>query len=235
VMKKEIIMLLTATLLGLSSCQEAEIQLYSWENYIQFVKNLTTDSTTIAFLMAPGATELDSFLIVKTTGLGYPKETPYKISVDRQFTTAVEGTHFKLPDKTTFKAGAMRDTIPVTFYRTADMKTRSFRLVLRVEENEAFKPGQLQYQYKVFIVHDNISQPAWWNWDVIGYYLGAYSDLKYQTFINVTGIADMTGATRSELRIRALELKYWLEQYKVDHGIPMTDENGGEMTVPING
>jgi hypothetical protein len=233
-MKKEIITLLAAALFGLSSCQEAEIPLYSGENYIQFVKNLTTDSTTVAFLLAPGATELDSFLIVKTTGSGYPVETPYKISIDRQFTTAVEGTHFKLPTTTTFKPGVMRDTLPITFYRTADMKTNTFRLVLRVEENDAFKLGQLQYQYKVFIVHDNISRPEWWT--EAATYLGTYSDKKYQKFIDVTGIADMTGATFSELRIRALQLKYWLEEYKAaNDGIPMTEDNGDEMVVPING
>jgi hypothetical protein len=128
----------------------------------------------------------------------------------------------------------MRDTLPVTFYRTAEMKTRSFRLVLRVEENEAFKPGQLQYQYKVFIVHDKIARPDWWT--AAEPYLGPYSDLKYQKFIDVTGIADMTGATLSELRVRALQLKYWLEEYKAEHGgIPMIEVNGDEMTVPING
>jgi hypothetical protein len=235
-MKREIIMLLAAASLGLSSCQEAEIPLYSGGNHIQFVKNLTVDSTTVAFLLAPGATELDSFLIVKTTGLGYPVETPYKISVDRQFTTAVEGTHFKLPTMTTFKPGAMRDTLPVTFYRTVDMKTNAFRLVLRVEENEAFKLGQLQYQYAVFVVHDKIAQPDWWTTAVSTSYLGPYSDKKYQKFIDVTGIADMTGATPSELRVRALQLKYWLEEYKAEHGgIPMTEDNGDEMKVPISG
>jgi hypothetical protein len=235
-MKKEIITLLAAALLGLASCQEADIPLYSGENYIQFVKNITVDSTTVAFLLAPGATELDSSLIVKTTGLGYPTEAPYKISVDRQLTTAVEGTHFKLPTTTTFKPGSMRDTLSITFYRTVDMKTNTFRLVLRVEGNNAFKPGQLQYQYKVFVVHDKIARPDWWTANVASSYLGVYSDLKYQTFIDVTGIADMTGATTSEIRVRALQLKYWLEEYKVlNNGRPMTEENGDEMVVPING
>jgi hypothetical protein len=235
-MKRKIMMLLAASSFGLSSCQEETIPLYSGENYIQFVKNLRTDSTIVAFLAAPGATELDSFLIVKTTGLGYPVETPYKISVDRQFTTAIEGTHFKLPEKMTFKSWAMRDTLPVTFYRTADMKTNSFRLVLRVEENDAFKPGQVQYQYKVFVVHDKIAQPTWWTVSITRSYLGPYSDLKYQKFIEATGIADMTGATPSELRVRALQLKYWLEEYKtLNNGRPMLEVNGDEMTVPVNG
>jgi hypothetical protein len=235
-MKREIIALLAAALLGLSSCQEAEIPLYSGENYIQIVKNLTVDSATVAFLLAPGLTEVDSFLIVKTTGLGYPTETPYKISIDRQLTTAVEGTHFTLPDKMTFKAEAMRDTLPITFHRTPDMKTNAFRLVLRIEENAAFKLGQVQYLYKVFVVHDKIARPEWWTASVATSYLGTYSDLKYQTFIDVTGIADMTGAPASEIRVRAIQLKYWLARYKLEHaGDPMREVDGNEMTVPVNG
>jgi hypothetical protein len=199
------------------------------------VKNLTTDSTTIAFLLAPGKTEVDSLLIVNTTGLGYPTETAYKISIDRQFTTAVEGTHFKLPEKTTFKPGAMRDTLAIKFYRAADLKTRTVRLVLRVEENDAFQLGQAEYTYKVFLVNDLISRPAWWTEDVSSSYLGAYSDKKYQTFIDATGVADLTGASPSELRVRALQLKYWLDEYQREHGQPFTEVNGDPMTVPVNG
>jgi hypothetical protein len=232
-MKSKIIILLPLVLLA--ACQEAEIPLYNGGNNIQFVKNLTRDSTTVAFLLAPGQTEIDSIFIVKTTGLGYPTETPYKISVDRQFTTAIEGTHFRLPAKTTFKPNATRDTTSVTFYRTPDMKTSSFRLVLRVEENDFFRLGQGEYQYKVFIVHDKIAQPAWWTTTISNTYLGSYSDLKYQKFIDVTGIADLTGATVSEIRIYSLQLKYWLEEYKIANGEPMREVNGDEMKVPISG
>ncbi|MDR0544433.1 MAG: DUF4843 domain-containing protein [Odoribacteraceae bacterium] len=222
-------------ILLLAACREAEIPLYSGGNNIQFVKNLARDSTTVAFLLAPGQTEVDSAFIVKTTGPGYPTETPYRITVDRQFTTAVEGTHFKLPDKTTFQPNAMRDTSFVTFYRAPDMKTASFRLVLRVEENDFFRPGQGEYRYKVFVVHDKIAQPAWWNSSVSTTYLGPYSDLKYQKFIDVTGIADLTGASASETRIYSLQLKYWLEEYKATNNEPFREENGDEMKVPISG
>jgi hypothetical protein len=173
-------------------------------------------------------------LIVETAGLAYPVEKSYKISVDKQLSTAIEGQHYKLPEKTAFKAGQNRDTLTIKFYRTADMKNQSFRLVLRVEENENFKLGQIQYQYKVFLVHDKISQPAWWTASVSTSFLGAYSNLKYQYFIDVTGIADLTGASTSELRIYALMLKYWLEQQK-QNGHTVLEENGDEMVLPVNG
>jgi hypothetical protein len=220
----------------LTGCQKEEVPVYSGNNYIQFVKNLTTDSTTVAFLNAPGATQLDSMLIVKMTGSPYRQEKAYRISVDTRFTTAVEGTHFSLPERTVFKPGQMRDTLAITFYRTADMKTQTYRLVLRVEPNEIFQLGQLQYQYKVFLVHDNISRPTWWTDAVSTSYLGPYSDLKYQYFIDATGVADLTGATSSDLRINALKLKYWLEEQKaLNDGEPVREANGDEMKVSING
>jgi hypothetical protein len=234
-MKKIILILVSVCSIWLFSCQEDKIDLYSGDHYIRFIKNLTTDSSTVAFLFAPGATELDSLLIVETAGLPFSEYKDYKIVIDRSFSTAVEGKHFNLPAKTSFKPGTMRDTLAIKFYRTEDMKNETFRLVLRLEPNETFKAGQIQYQYKVFLVHDKISQPSWWTTAVSTSYLGAYSDLKFQYFIDVTGIADLTGATPSELRVNALKLKYWLEEQKLLNGSPVLEANGNEMTVPING
>jgi hypothetical protein len=220
----------------LVACREAEIPVYHGDNYIQFVKNLATDSTTVTFLYAPAATELHSELVVKMTGAPALEEQPYTLSIDRQFTTAEEGVHFRLPDKTAFKAGAMRDTLSITFCRVPEMKTRTFRLVLRVGANNHFLPGQREYQYKVFLVHDKISKPEWWDRRVEQLYLGTYSDLKFQHFIEVTGGGDMTGASASEIRINALKLKYWLEEWKFEHdGEPVREVNGDEMTVPVIG
>ncbi|MDR3245521.1 MAG: DUF4843 domain-containing protein [Prevotellaceae bacterium] len=233
-MKKIILILAGVCLLWLQGCKEDEIDLYSGDHYIRFIKDLTTDSTTVAFLFAPGASELNAPLVVEAAGIAYPVEKEYKISIDRQFTTAVEGRHFRLPDNTTFKAGAMRDTLAIKFLRTEDMATQSFRLVLRVEANESFKLGQLEYQYMVFLVHDKISQPEWWTTAISTSYMGTYSDRKYQYFIEVTGIVDLTGATPSEIRAHALKFKYWLEEQRQKNNT-ILEENGNEMTVPVAG
>jgi hypothetical protein len=191
--------------------------------------------------------ELDSILVVEAAGIPYSVEKEYKISIDRQFTTAVEGTHFRMPDKTVFKAGAMRDTLAIKFIRTEEMKDSAFRLVLRVEENENFKLGQIEYQYKVFIVHDKIAQPAWWTTtqpsptlaylNVATNYLGTYSDLKYRYFIEVTGKVDFPGALAdniSEIMNYARLFKYWLAEQKLNNNT-ILEENGNEMTVPVGG
>jgi hypothetical protein len=236
IMKIYAIILTCIAALWLTGCQEEEIKVYSGENYIQFVKNPNVDSTTVAFLFVPGATELDSFVIVRMIGAGYPVETPYVISVDREQSTAIEGTHFKLPEKTAFRPGAMRDTIAIKFYRVPEMKTSSFRLVLRLEANETFTPGQYLYRYQNFVVNDKTSKPVWWDASVERQYLGAYSDLKFEHFIVATDGVDLTGAPDYEIWLNAVKFKYWLEEQKrLNGGRPLLDENGSEMTVPVNG
>lgn len=212
-------------------CHEEDIPKYYGSNHIQFVKDLTKDSTTVSFLYAPEATELDSFLIVKMTGRPYLQDMEYKISVDRKFTDMEEGTHYKLPENTFFKTGQLRDTLPITFYRTEEMKKKAFRLVLRVETNETFLTGQTEYCYKVFVVHDMISQPGWWTKEVTDFYLGTYSDTRYRYFLEATEGVDLTKATTSEIRAYALMFKYWIERQDK----PITEDNGDKITLPVNG
>jgi hypothetical protein len=238
-MKYKITTLLLAAVACLAGCNEEEIPLYSGGNHLQFVKNILADSTTVAFLLYQGKAEVDAPVIVKTTGAGYPVETSYKISVDREHSTAIEGTHFRMPTTTSFKPGATRDTTAITFIRVPAMKTDAFRLVLRVEANGAFTPGQEEYRHFVFVVHDKIAPPDWWvaptAFRIRDYYLGTYSDRKYEKFIEVTGVADLTGATPSELRVLSLQLKYWLDAYEAEHGEPYREENGDPMTVRVKG
>jgi hypothetical protein len=238
IMKIYAIILTCAVALWLTGCQEEEIKVYDGENYIQFVKNPDVDSTTVAFLFSPGATELGSSLIVRMAGVGYPVETPYKIVVDRELSTAIEGTHFKLPEKTAFRPGAMRDTTVVTFYRVPEMKTTSFRLVLRLEANETFTPGQHLYRYQTLVVNDKISRPTWWerDGDIEWYYLGEYSDKKFEYFLESSGGVNLDGLPAHEIWMHCIEFKYWLEEQKrLNDGEPLRDENGYEITVPVIG
>jgi hypothetical protein len=232
-MKNIIITILAAA--ALLACSEEQVPLYGNEHYIQFVKDIHTDSTVITFFIAPGKDALDSTFIVKTTGTFLPAETPYKITVDEERTTAVRGIHYNLLGRTAIRAGSMRDTATVTFLRVPDMQTRSYRLVLRLEANDYFTPGEPLYRYKVFIIQDMISEPAWWP-AFVNSYLGPYSDGKYKALIAATGEWDFAGVETSEFRARALQLKYYLEKHKLDHGgEPLRDENNAEITIPING
>ena len=216
-------------------CNEEDIPLYGDQNYIQFVKDLSIDSTTIAFFYAPQATSIDSFVIVKMTGRAYSQDMEYSIVVDSNLTTMQEGIHYKLPSKTYFKATQLRDTFPVTFYKRQELQEHALRLVLRVRSNENFQQGQMEYNYKVFIAHDIISRPSWWTDEISTNYLGDYSDDKYRYFIQVNEGIDFIEISQSEIRAYALKLKYWLEEQKIATGKPITDEHGNEITVTVNG
>jgi hypothetical protein len=233
-MKKTITILTLAGLIALAACREESVPVYSGDSYVQFVKNLVTDSSTIAFLFAPGVTEIDSPLVVKRISAVFSAAEPYKIIVDRALTTAVEGTHFVLPAATAFAPGALFDTAWVKFLRAPDLKTASYRLVLRVEENENFKTGQWQYCYKTFWMNDKLTRPDWWTANVETSYLGAYSDYKFECFIEATGISDLSGADGSEIRSNALKFKYWLDEKRAN-GQTVLERNGDEMQVTVRG
>ena len=217
-------------LLWFLGCERESLSPYSGANYIQFVKNLSVDSATVLFPMlmsTPEGVTCDSNIIVSLAML-CDKETEYKISVDTKFTDAVEGTHFRLPERTAFAAGATKDTISIRFLRTEEMKNRSYRLVLRVENNEHFSVGQAQYQYYVFRITDQVSQPTWWNTTMINYYLGAYSEKKHRLLIyfGKPNTLDQNGSITAASR-----LKVYLQQQK-NVGNTVYEEDGvTEMTV----
>ena len=48
-------------------------------------------------------------------------------------TTAIEGTHYRL-EEGVIKAGEYEGVLPLTFYRTSDMKEETFRIKLRIAE-----------------------------------------------------------------------------------------------------
>jgi hypothetical protein len=224
-MKNNVIIILTLLVAGLAGCREEKVQVYDGDNYIQFVKHATVDSTIIPFLFSPGKMEVDSPLIVKIVGRGHAAETPYSINIDTELTTAVEGTHFILPGRTAFKAGALRDTLAIKFLRTTDMKMNSFRLVLRLEATDDFVLGEPRCHYYTFVVHDQVSRPVWWEeWGIVeSYYLGEYSDRKFEYFIEATGVADLSEATDNEIWLYSLRFKYWLQEQENDGNLILDD------------
>ena len=236
-MKKIIISLLSITFLWCLSCQEDTIDTYdpTGVNYVQFAR-AGQDSMTVSFALSPSSVlTLDSLVLVRMSSLPYSDGRSYKIVVDPEFTTAQEGVHFRLPATTSFKAGEVTDSLAITFLRHPDMKNNRFRLVLRIEKNEHFGVGQIDFLYKVIWVHDQLSQPAWWTTSIANSYLGAYSDKKFQFLIDVTEVSDLTDATPSVLRVTALQLKYYLEAAAAA-GNPVYDEANNEyMSVPVSG
>jgi hypothetical protein len=232
-MKKYPFLALLSTTI-LFSCGKSDLPVYNADNYIQFI-GTPQDSVVVAFVFHPGASELKVPFGAIMSGRPYSTESAYKIGVDSRKTTAVEGVHYQMPDKTSFKPGEVDDTAYVTFFRTPEMETQAFTLVLKVEESESFLPGDATMQSKTFVVHDMLAQPDWWNDDIIKNYLGAFSVKKFRLMVEHTGVADLTDATVSEKRACAIQLKYYLQREKEAGRAVWDDELSQEMTVPVRG
>lgn len=220
-------------LLLLAGCDKSDLETYKSGNYIQFSKSVE-DSTRVSFLFYPGVDEIDIPISIEISAFAPKTDQNFTLTIDTERTTAVEGTHFIMPDKKVFRADHIMDTCWLKLKRTPDMETNEYRIVLRLEGNDAFEIGQLEHQFAIFRVNDKISKPDWWDNNITWYYLGTYTDKKFSKFIEATGVADMSGMSNGEKRVQCLKFKYWLEEKK-QAGETVREDDMTEMTVPILG
>ncbi len=229
-MKQYIIILGLLTILF--SCEKSDIPTYSAQDYIKFTKNLD-DSTNFTFLFHPGVQSYDLALPLEISGIPVVQDKAYKIVVDTKLSTAIEGTHFSLPAHMVFRTGNVIDTCFIKLYKTADMKSNTYRIVLRLEPTTDFGViGQIEYTVAIINVSDKVAKPDWWEGNVEWYYLGDYSDTKFQKFIEVTGISDLTDASDGLIRAYALQFTFWLQE-ETRNNRTVYDENGDPMETPF--
>lgn len=196
-------------------CRKSDIMTYSSGQYLQFEISVV-DTTEFSFLFHPGVQSYDFPVPIEVSGAPLHSDTRYNIVVDTKYSTAVEGTHFTLPpaSEMVFRAGHVRDTCYLTLLRKSEMQTTTMLIVLRIESNENFITGQRDYLVNAFKVSDKIARPAWWNSRVVSYYLGEYSDKKYQLFMDVTGKGDLTGWNDSRIRAITMDFTNYLRSEK---------------------
>ena len=115
----------------LAACEKDDIKTYVGGDYIQFAESYV-DSTTVSFAYYPGEKVLQVPVVMNMSSFASTLERDYKIVADSKLSTAKEGVHFDLPERTFFKKGTIADTAYITLYLTDDMQTNSYRLVLRL-------------------------------------------------------------------------------------------------------
>lgn len=174
----------------LTACEEKGIAEYSDDFlYVSFVADATKDSVVLSFRAYP-AGEVTWKIPVKAVGLWARENREYTISVDEDMTT-LPADLYKLPKKCVFSAGQAQDTIEIVLYNGSILAEKTYRLVLKIDENDEVKEGELNYRRAIFQVSDKLERPKWWtvlnggkgyaNFYNIAetYYLGSYSEVKY--------------------------------------------------------
>lgn len=244
------------------ACKEEEIKLYGLDDsgvYFQYIRNRSlqndthhyySDSIDYSFSIAPhGAT--DTILKVRLNTLGkvknYPR--PVNVFVEQQATTAVSGTHYEIDlSAAVIPAGGSEVLLPVRLLRAPDLLTTSYRLVLRVEDNEHFKvPFAMQASSSYYadvstqisantfkiIISEVYTEP--WVWQSYARtVLGAWSITKY---IFVNQIMDIShwhwqvenyyngGIQSYAIPIIAVQTRNALQEL-ADAGTPLREEDG---------
>ena len=223
---KKMLLFAMALVLAFSACSKEEVPLYDTENanFIQFVTP-NTDTSELSFMFYPtvaSGAAYDYAIPVQILGLAKDKDREYKVVVVDSLTTATEGKHFVMPEKTIFRAGLYQDTLFIKLYRTEDLLSTKVRLGVRIEYSNDFFVGEQTYLEKILIFSDMLARPAWWtpyikpngskDQQSVEYtLLGTYSDKKYLLLMEVTGIGDWTDLSTDERRLQALQLKRYLE------------------------
>ena len=222
---------------------ENDPRIYFFERQNDLVSTRIT-SKSFSFLTSPSTVRRDTFLIkVKIMGLPGDNERVVRGEAVADGSTAVAGQHYEFIDGT-IKAGAITGYLPVVLLRSADIKTQTVKLNLRIAETKDFKPGVTEDNFFSLTWNDSLIKPS--NWDTaLFFFFGTYSETKFRFVIDVTGLAEFNLQASARVPLKPgelsnaamldmkLHLKELLLQYNNTHTTPMTDENGQLVTFPL--
>lgn len=235
---KEMIVILCLLAMGFVSCEEIGLEENSNTiTYLGFEKDCTKDSVAVSFLFYPEG-RVDYPLVLNILGKVPEQDAEYTLSVFKDSST-LDAKNYDLPEKFTFRKGLLTDTAYITLTNSEELSSGNFILWLQVDENDTFKKGPRVHQKIKLLVTDKVTRPVWWPEDDIveWYYLGLYSDKKYELLLEVTHQADFGEASMTERRILALKLKRYVEEWNAAHpdDILMDEDNDQPMTIPVAG
>ena len=179
------------------SCNEDEIMTFDDETagiYFQnggqtrFYINIDQyyDSTFFTFSQSADAvTDTVLYTRLRTMGKVRDYDRKVRVVVDKEFTTAIEGTHFRVDlDNIFIPAGESEVRVPVTLLRDKSLLEQEVQLMLKVEDNENFYvPFERQKNTNVyydsgdtiranrylFVFNEFYSEPVIWSMFLYGY------------------------------------------------------------------
>lgn len=137
------------------------------------------------------------------------------------------------------KAGTVHTSVPIILLRDPSLKTTTPILKFEVAADDNFKLGELSKIWRKIEFTDRLSQPGAWNASFTQYYFGAYSTVKHQFMIDVTGekwdqeFTEGASADYGLLQYYIAVVKAALIDYNNAHpGNPLKDENDQLIVMP---
>ena len=269
-MKLRIILFALISFPFLWSCDKKEIPVFASDDagiYFQRLTNAVYGSTTeyygdsTDFSFAGTNAYYTSHVLyapVLTMGKVVDYDRPFKVVVDMEETTAVEGKDFEIElDSLVIKAGTSKAEVPVRIPRTETLLEKTLKIVLRLQENEHFKcyletykntnlytakGEQISGVRYVFTFNEMYTQPNFWKNYAEKDYFGEWTAKKYQVVNQVCGLTpiDWQYANYYGYKMQSARLPFFARtvriylQEQADAGNPVTDSDGKYMQLAPN-
>lgn len=269
-MKLRIILFALISFPFLWSCDKKEIPVFASDDagiYFQRLTNAVYGSTTeyygdsTDFSFAGTNAYYTSHVLyapVLTMGKVVDYDRPFKVVVDMEETTAVEGKDFEIElDSLVIKAGTSKAEVPVRIIRTETLLEKTLKIVLRLQENEHFKcyletykntnlytakGEQISGVRYVFTFNEMYTQPNFWKNYAEKDYFGEWTAKKYQVVNQVCGLTpiDWQYVNYYGYKMQSARLPFFARtvriylQEQADAGNPVTDSDGKYMQLAPN-
>lgn len=194
-MKKILYISLWAIALLQISCSTDEIEFFDSNDYIYFNVEKETGAKypTLSYTFTfQDASVKDTIYEIPVNFLGRFKNeaSTFEWKVVDSLTTAQKDVHYKILDASEqfIPANKSAGTARIHLLRTADMKTKSYDLVLQLVDNKNFKVGPVGV-IKINIT-DQLVKPNWWVYTPYVRFLGEYSPTKLLLWLEFNGVKD---------------------------------------------
>ncbi|MFB6454643.1 DUF4843 domain-containing protein [Chitinophaga sp. Hz27] len=238
--------LLYITFLGLlvsfAACKKSELQTYTDTPRIYFYRQMggiNFDSITYSFAVRPDSLIQDTVWVpMRIMGLSTTQDRTAKIDVMADSTNALAPDDYELlPTKVA--ANSYTTKLGIVVHRSSNVKKNEVRIKLAVGTNTDFAPGVANSYpggstgggtaFFLVKINNKVTKPA--NWDnLLVYFFGTYSDVKYRFVIQVTGVYDFpTTLPYGIFGVYQSMCQTALDEYEQKNG-PMLDENGKQIT-----
>lgn len=264
IMKTKKILYLFLLPLIFTACETKDIPVYTSDDaalYFQRTASYIWGSTTVTysnsteFTFAGAAAEKNSVTYsaeVRTMGNVTDYDRPFKVEIDKEMSTGIQGVHFDTNlDTLKIKAGKSNAYVRITFYRTPDLLDSTLTVVLHLIENEHFNARINEYKKTnqwnsssenldgtryTFKFNEQYSEPTYWSWFGEGF-LGPWTPQKYIVVNSVMGWtvndwsqAGQAGAKVSygRLGFAAKAVRNYLQE-QADNDTPVKDKDGSYM------
>ena len=249
-MKKKCIWGFSFLFLLMGSCAKEEIMSYDVSEHslyipvekdIDIFNTVRLDTALFSFRHYAGVDDYDIRFLVRLAGKTLEEDRTYSLKVVEDKTTA-SPEDYTLATEQVFHAGVWEDYLTITLHRTPHLSEGWKRVTVQLVPNDNFLIADYIGDSNFSIVNipsnavtvlfsDLISKPDWWDDRITDFYLGEYSDRKYERFIEATGVSDLSGYSSIEL---VEIINHFKDELAKHEGDPYwQEENGDPITVKI--